>query len=203
MGETKTGAITQALRERLERESRLRGTAARLREMRAIAERCAALVGRAFRPRSMVISSTTSKGCLGDRGYFRAVGGAIREDEASRFEALIAESRCRMSVANVLEAAMLLESRGGRAAGNTLEAFLASAEIVTAPVTVAQLEAVRDAWRRYGKGKHPAALNFAIASRTRSPARRANCCCSRATTLHEPTLPPHSRSYANARKSRQ
>ena len=44
-GETKTGAITQALRERLERESRLRGTAARLREMRAIAERCAALVG--------------------------------------------------------------------------------------------------------------------------------------------------------------
>ena len=45
MGETKTGAITQALRERLERESRLRGTAARLREMRAIAERCAALVG--------------------------------------------------------------------------------------------------------------------------------------------------------------
>ena len=45
MGEIKTGAITQALRERLERESRLRGTAARLREMRAIAERCAALVG--------------------------------------------------------------------------------------------------------------------------------------------------------------
>ena len=60
MGETKTGAITQALRERLERESRLRG----------------------------------------------------------------------------------------------------SAEIATAPVTVAQLEAVRDAWRRYGKGNHPAALNF-------------------------------------------
>ena len=44
-GETKTGAIKQALRERLERESRLRGTPARLREMRAIAERCAALVG--------------------------------------------------------------------------------------------------------------------------------------------------------------
>ena len=65
-----------------------------------------------------------------------------------------------MSVANVLEAAMVLESRGGRAAGNTLDAFLASAEITTAPVTVAQLEAVRDAWRRYGKGKHPAALNF-------------------------------------------
>ena len=44
-GETKTGAITQALRERLEREARQRGTAARLRRMRAIAERCALLVG--------------------------------------------------------------------------------------------------------------------------------------------------------------
>ena len=44
-GETKTGAIAQALRERLERESRLRGTEARLGEMRASAERCAALVG--------------------------------------------------------------------------------------------------------------------------------------------------------------
>lgn len=44
-GETKTGAITQALRERLEREARQRSTDERLRRMRAIAERCAALVG--------------------------------------------------------------------------------------------------------------------------------------------------------------
>ena len=44
-GETKTGAITQALRERLQRESKQRGLEARLREMRANAERCAALVG--------------------------------------------------------------------------------------------------------------------------------------------------------------
>ena len=44
-GETKTGAITQALRERLHRESWQRGVDARLRRMRAIAERCATLVG--------------------------------------------------------------------------------------------------------------------------------------------------------------
>lgn len=44
-GETKTGAITQAVRERLERESRRRGADARVRRLRAIAERCAALVG--------------------------------------------------------------------------------------------------------------------------------------------------------------
>ena len=44
-GETKTGAITVALRERLDRERRVRDAARRLREMRAIAERCARLLG--------------------------------------------------------------------------------------------------------------------------------------------------------------
>ena len=44
-GETMTGAITVALRERLDREHRLRSAAQRLREMRAIAERCARLLG--------------------------------------------------------------------------------------------------------------------------------------------------------------
>ncbi len=44
-GDTMTGAITVALRERLERERRARGAARRLREMRAIAERCARLLG--------------------------------------------------------------------------------------------------------------------------------------------------------------
>ena len=44
-GETMTGAVTIALRERLERERRGRGAERRLREMRAIAERCAKLLG--------------------------------------------------------------------------------------------------------------------------------------------------------------
>ena len=44
-GDTMTGAITTALRERLERERRVRGVEKRLRDMRAIAERCARLLG--------------------------------------------------------------------------------------------------------------------------------------------------------------
>ncbi len=44
-GETKTGAITVALQERLEREKRLRGADVRAQKMRAIAERCAKLLG--------------------------------------------------------------------------------------------------------------------------------------------------------------
>ncbi len=45
MGETTTGAITIALRERLEREKRLRRKETRARELRAIAERCSKLMG--------------------------------------------------------------------------------------------------------------------------------------------------------------
>jgi len=44
-GETMTGAITVALRERLMREKRRRSAEARSRELRAIAERCAKLMG--------------------------------------------------------------------------------------------------------------------------------------------------------------
>ena len=44
-GETMTGAITVALRERLMRERRRRSAEARSRELRAIAERCAKLMG--------------------------------------------------------------------------------------------------------------------------------------------------------------
>ena len=44
-GETKTGAITVALRERLERERRRLSAETRARELRAIAEHCARLMG--------------------------------------------------------------------------------------------------------------------------------------------------------------
>ena len=42
---TKTGVVRQALRERLEHETKRRGVEARLYAMRRNAERCAALVG--------------------------------------------------------------------------------------------------------------------------------------------------------------
>lgn len=44
-GETKTGAITVALRERLERESHRRGAEDLARELHAIGQRCASLLG--------------------------------------------------------------------------------------------------------------------------------------------------------------
>ena len=44
-GETMTGAVTVELRERLEREKHERSVDARVRKLRAIAKRCAGLLG--------------------------------------------------------------------------------------------------------------------------------------------------------------
>lgn len=84
----------------------------------------------------------------------------FRERDAERFELVMAATHCRMSVANVLEVAIVLESRGGAEAGEELDAFLASAGIELVAVTAEHLFAARRAWRRFGKGRHPAALNF-------------------------------------------
>ena len=65
-----------------------------------------------------------------------------------------------MSVANFLEAAMVLEGRSGLAAGRILDAYLQEAMIVLEPVTFEQAQAARQAWRRFGRGNHPAALNY-------------------------------------------
>ena len=84
-----------------------------------------------------------------------------REPDADRFEnTILTASPCRMSVANVLEASIVVEGRGGADAGHELDAFLEHAEIEPAPVTAEHLDAARQAWRRFGKGRHPAALNF-------------------------------------------
>ena len=65
-----------------------------------------------------------------------------------------------MSVANALEAAIVVEGRGGAAAGSELDAFLETAGVEFAPVTAEHFGAARRAWQRFGKGNHPAALNF-------------------------------------------
>ena len=84
-----------------------------------------------------------------------------REPDAARYETAIATAQdCSMSVANVLETSIVVESRGGTVAGRELDAFLDRAGIALVPVTAEHVEAARHAWRRFGKGNHRAALNF-------------------------------------------
>ncbi|MDE0048079.1 MAG: type II toxin-antitoxin system VapC family toxin [bacterium] len=84
-----------------------------------------------------------------------------REPDCERLETAIqTAASCQMSMANILETSIVVESRGGAEAGHELDAFLERAAIEPVPVTITQLEAARRAWRQYGKGRHPAGLNF-------------------------------------------
>ena len=84
-----------------------------------------------------------------------------REPDAERYETAIAAApNCRMSVANVLEASIVVEGCGGEAAGHELDVFLDKAGIALTPVMAEHGEAARVAWRRFGKGNHRASLNF-------------------------------------------
>ena len=84
-----------------------------------------------------------------------------REPDAEYYEMAIASApTCRMSIANALEVSIVVEGRGGAAAGHELDLFLEAARITLAPVTAEHFKAARSAWRRFGKGNHQAALNF-------------------------------------------
>ena len=84
-----------------------------------------------------------------------------REPDAGRYEAgMLTASSCRMSAANMLEVTMVVESSGGLAAGVEMDRFLERLGVEVVPVTLEQLASARYAWRRFGRGNHPAALNF-------------------------------------------
>ena len=84
----------------------------------------------------------------------------FREPDAEMYaRAILTASPCRMSVANLLEASIVVGGRG-RATDTELDSFVEEAEIELSPVTREQVETARQAWRRFGKGNHEAALNF-------------------------------------------
>jgi ribonuclease VapC len=83
------------------------------------------------------------------------------EPDAERFEiAIESDPRRLMSAASVLEAAMVVETRLGEAGGRELDLLLYKAQIDIVAVTVEQVEVARYAFRTYGKGRHPAGLNY-------------------------------------------
>ena len=85
----------------------------------------------------------------------------LREPDAGRFEDAIADAwPRRMTAVALLEATMVVEGRGGTEAGDDLDALLKRTRVEFVPVTQEQAHVARQAWRRFGKGNHPAALNF-------------------------------------------
>lgn len=83
------------------------------------------------------------------------------ESESARVAAALEADATRLiSAATVVEAALVIESRYGAAGGRELDLFIAKASLSIEAVTPQQAEIAREAWRRYGKGRHSAGLNF-------------------------------------------
>lgn len=65
-----------------------------------------------------------------------------------------------LSAATLTEALIVVEARQGREAATDLVALLAELEAEIASLDEDQAELAASAWRRFGKGRHPAALNL-------------------------------------------
>lgn len=88
---------------------------------------------------------------------------AILQDEPER-RALIAAieeaASLSMSTATFVETSIVIGARYGGDGLRDLDLFLAKAEITLVPVDTEQAHAAREAFLRFGKGRHPAGLNY-------------------------------------------
>ncbi|MDX3968201.1 MAG: type II toxin-antitoxin system VapC family toxin [Bradyrhizobium sp.] len=86
---------------------------------------------------------------------------ALDERDAADIERLIVDDPIRLiSAATVLEATMAIETRLGDAGGREFDLWLVKIGAEIVPVDAQQVDAARRAWRRYGKGRHAASLNY-------------------------------------------
>ncbi len=65
-----------------------------------------------------------------------------------------------MSAASYLEASMVLEAYSGVQGGRDIDDFVEDVGVRIVPVDQAQARVAREAFRRFGKGRHRAGLNF-------------------------------------------
>jgi ribonuclease VapC len=83
------------------------------------------------------------------------------EPDAERYGyAMDRDSTRLMSVASALETVMVLEARFGDGASQELDLLVHRLPIRLIAVDTDQFEWARVAFRRFGRGRHPAALNF-------------------------------------------
>jgi ribonuclease VapC len=85
----------------------------------------------------------------------------LLEAEAEEFIQAITEAPSRMmSAPTLVELAIVAEARRGKAGAQDVDRFVAEAHIEIVPFDAEQAVAARGAWRRYGRGRHRASLNF-------------------------------------------
>lgn len=85
----------------------------------------------------------------------------MNEPDAAAYRAAIEADDVRLvSAATLVEAGLVVETRFGEPGGRELDLLLRKGDFDVVPVDAEQAEIGRAALRRFGKGRHPARLNF-------------------------------------------
>src|SRR5437764_188568 len=85
----------------------------------------------------------------------------LDEPERHRFNQQIAADAVRLlSAVTLVETAIVLTSRKGPRAQAELDLYVVKAALEIVPVRAEHAAIACDAYRLYGKGRHPAGLNF-------------------------------------------
>ncbi len=84
----------------------------------------------------------------------------LGEPELERFSAIMGREPSVVCAASLMESAMVLESRQGPDAVQELRSALREARTEIVPVDEDLAWAAHGAWRRFGRGRHPASLNY-------------------------------------------
>ena len=81
-------------------------------------------------------------------------------DSELYIDAISRVPRCRISAGNFLELSIVIEAQFGAEVLRQCDALFRRAGIVIEPVSVEQAHTARQAFHDFGKGRHPAALNY-------------------------------------------
>ena len=97
----------------------------------------------------IVIDTSAVVAILGDEPERRAFNEAIEQAE-----------RCLMSAGSFVEASMVMEGRRGYEGMRDFDLFVLKAGVEIVAVDLEQAKVARSAFRKFGKGRHAANLNF-------------------------------------------
>lgn len=85
----------------------------------------------------------------------------LNEPDAAAFRRAIEADPVRLlSAATLIETAIVIEARVGDAGGRELDLLVHKAAIEVVAVDAGQADLARHAYRRFGKGRHVAGLNY-------------------------------------------
>ncbi len=88
------------------------------------------------------------------------VAMVLGEEGSQDFDDLVAEHESMVSAATLVETSMVIEARTGLAGAFVLDEIVRDGDVEVVDIDEPLARAAVRAWRQFGKGNHPAALNF-------------------------------------------